>query len=126
MEARVEHELKMLEEAYPGVVIHRDPSGQHILEIPNFPLPPGWSKTTTTVLFRLPPAYPEGRPDCFWADVDLRLSNNDMPSNSNVQPEQQLSRPWLWFSWHVDRWAPGKDDLVKYVGVIARRFEKGV
>ena len=125
MEARVEHEMALLQAAHPGVAVHRDPTGQHLIELPNFPLPPGWSKPRATVLFRLPPAYPEARPDCFWADVDLRLAGGAMPTNTGLPPEQLLGRNWLWFSWHVQRWAAGKDDLVKYVGVITQRLAQG-
>lgn len=125
MLARVEHELQLLQAAHPGVVVHRDPSGQHLIELPDLPLPASWNKATATALFRLPPGYPEARPDCFWADADLRLVGGAMPQNSNLPADQLLDRSWLWFSWHVQRWVPGKDDLVKYVGVIAQRFAKG-
>jgi hypothetical protein len=126
MEARVEQELALLKTVYPGVVVHRDPSGQHWVELPNFPLPPGWSKAAAAVMFRLPPGYPENRPDCFYADEDLRLANGTMPTNTGQPADRPLGRSWLWFSWHVQRWVPGKDDLCKYAGVIAQRFEKGV
>jgi len=125
MLARVEHELELLQAARPGVVVHRDPSGQHLIELPMFPLSPGWSKPTTTALFRLPPAYPEARPDNFWSEGDLRLATGGMPTNCSPSSERLLGREWLLYSWHVTQWAPGKDDLLTYVGVIARRFELG-
>lgn len=97
--------------------------------IRHFPLPPGWNKSETAVLFFVPSGYPSMAPDCFYADPDLRLAGGGMPSNSNINTA--LDRQWLWFSYHVrsGSWKPDLDpeqghNLLTFALGVAKRFSE--
>jgi hypothetical protein len=68
----------------------------------------------------LSPAYPAAQPDCFYADLDLRVGAG-MPTNTGIQ--QLGADQLLWFSWHLrTSWRPGRDDLLTYLRFIESRF----
>jgi hypothetical protein len=96
------------------------PDGSLIVEVPNVALPVGWSLAATTVRWVLSAGYPAAQPDCFYTDVELRLANGDMPVNSGFQELQ--GRQLLWFSWHVQGWRPGRDDLLSYLRFVESRL----
>lgn len=83
-------------------------------------LPAGWNRARTSVRFLLPIAFPSAQPDCFFADLDLRLANGTMPQNSGIQPldGQEL----LWFSWHLSTWSPASDNTATYLRFVERRL----
>jgi hypothetical protein len=96
-----------------------------IVHVPNVAVSPGWSKLNSSVWFVIPAGYAEGaRPDCFWADTDLRLANGAMPNASNMIPVTGLSdqQPKLWFSWHIASWNPNSQFLYNYLAVCENRF----
>lgn len=49
--------------------------------IPNFPLPPGWNRDRTRLLFFLPPEYPANPPDNFYVEPGLRTSSGASPGS---------------------------------------------
>lgn len=104
----------------PAAVLHPQADGTLIVEVPDVVLPAGWSMRSTIVRWVLSPGYPAAQPDCFFADADLRLANGAMPVNSGLQ--QLQGRQLLWFSWHVQGWRPGRDDLVSYLRFIESRL----
>lgn len=83
-------------------------------------LPPGWNKQQTQVWFALPVAFPNAQPDCFFADLDLRLANGAQPANSGFQT--LATQHLLWFSWHLSSWNPAQDNVDTYVRFIGRRL----
>ncbi len=94
-----------------------------MVSIPNFPLPRGWNKPSTSIHFLVPAGYPYAQPDCFWADEDLRLEGGQMPTNTALQPVEGVGST-LWFSWHIGRpWKAGRDTLAAWATVVANRFE---
>jgi hypothetical protein len=100
-----------------------------VVRVPGVKLPPGWSKPETAVHLVVPEGYPYSRPDCFWADEDLRLATNALPQNSalsNPIPGLQVPSPLLWFSWHLENWNASRDDLITWLKVINRRFVSAV
>lgn len=104
------------------------PDGSTLIEVSDQDLRPAeaWSKQRTTILFFAPLGFPQARPDCFWADDDLRLSGGALPTNSAPQsipnaPVEIGQR--LWFSWHVSSWDPQKDTLSTYLDVIRQRLK---
>lgn len=99
------------------------PSGASVIAIPEFPLPQGWSKERTTVLFVAPVGYPLAQPDCFWADEDLRLSSGAVPQNSGTNPIPERGGSNLWFSWHLSGWSPNQSNLLTYINSIKARFK---
>ena len=96
------------------------PGAPTVVVVPAVRLPSGWNASETTVRWVLSPAYPAAQPDCFFADLNLRLASGAMPSNSGIQ--QLGNEQLLWFSWHVQSWRPGRDDLLTYLRFIERRF----
>jgi hypothetical protein len=99
------------------------PDGSAVLTIPNFPLPAGWSKPTATIRFVAPVGYPHAKPDCFWADPDLRLQSNAMPQATNITPIPGTAISNLWFSWHTTHWDPNRDSLITYLNVVRQRLK---
>jgi hypothetical protein len=119
-------QLNDLNSTYPGSSVTQLPSGAHLIEVPNVPLPSGWDRAQVTVYFVAPPGYPVARPDCFWTDLPfLRLANNPQtPLNSNeinLIPEVS-ERKGTWFSWHLQSWNPNQDSLRTFVNVIKLRL----
>jgi hypothetical protein len=97
-----------------------------IIQVPNYPIGPGWSKQSTAIWFVVPGGYADGsRPDCFWADADLRLANGAMPTNSNLSPVPGLAdcAPKLWFSWHLATWNSNLQTIYNYLLVCGDRFK---
>jgi len=83
-------------------------------------LPAGWNKSHTRVKFVLPVAFPSAQPDCFFADLDLRLADGNMPMNSGIQELDGINS--LWFSWHLSTWSPATDNTATYLRFIDRRL----
>lgn len=119
-------QLKGLQEKHPGSSANLLANGAHLIEIPNFPLAPGWNREATTLLFVAPPGYPTAPPDCFWvAPSGLRLAGGGTPQNtndSNPIPGLVPPKATTWFSWHVQRWSPNGNALLTYLNVIKARL----
>lgn len=105
-----------------GATCTANPDGSCLVTVPNVLLPAGWTPNTTTVRFIVPVGYPTARPDCFWADANLRLDGGRMPQNSGQSPLPNGPNPLLWFSWHLQKWDPNTDSLATYLRVIENRF----
>jgi hypothetical protein len=120
----IEEQFEILKAAgWPSATLVRQPDGSHIVSVKDLSLPPGWSKANSSVHFLAPVGYPLSRPDCFWADADLRLANASMPQNTGVTPVGNTGVPGLWFSYHVSAWNPNNDNLLTYLHVIKGRFK---
>ena len=72
------------------------------------------------VAFVLTVAYPAAQPDCFYADQALRLASGSMPQNAGIQ--SLAGKAWLWFSWHLGAWVPGRDSATTYARFIESRL----
>lgn len=108
----------------PNAIMEELPDNAALITIPEFVLPPGWSKRQTTVYFVVLNAYPETAPDCFWVEPDLKLAGGGSPKNSGTTAIPHRTFPILWFSWHVAGWAPSRDDMVTYMSVIEDRLNR--
>lgn len=86
-----------------------------------YPLPRGYSKRATTLLVKVPPSYPNGRPDMFWVDEDVLLETGAVPRSAD-SIETALGRRWRRFSWHPQNWNPGVDSLRTYLEFVNRRL----
>lgn len=120
----VEDQLRALSILFPGSVGTRMPDNTVLVTVPRVRLPGGWSQQETSVSFLIPVGYPMARPDCFWADPNLRLAGGAMPQNVGVSPVPGTAEPRLWFSWHLQAWNPVTDTLLTYVRVIQQRFQR--
>lgn len=93
------------------------------LLIENYLLPPTYNKPTTTLLLRIPEAYPNGNPDMFWTDADLLCENGQTPNTADVI-ETYLGKQWRRFSWHPQGWNPGTGNLCMYLEFVNSGFYK--
>ena len=118
----LEEQFEIFRVDWPEARLERLPDGSHLVTVPNFVLPNGWSKPSSDIKFVAPVGYPFSRPDCFWADVDLRLAAGTMPQNTGGNAIPNVPTPHLWFSWHVGAWNPNVDNLLTYFYVVQRRL----
>lgn len=120
----LDDQLAVLQKSFPGATVTKADGVLALVKVPEVPLPPGWNRRTTTVYFVAPTGFPMAKPDCFWAQPDLRLFNEAMPQSSAFNVVPGLGAPHLWFSWHLQTWNPLTDTLITYVRVIRDRFLK--
>jgi hypothetical protein len=119
----LEEQIEILRSQYPDVTVRYLPSGAVLVMLPNVLLPEGWSKESTSVRFLAPVGYPHAKPDCFWADADLRLRGGATPANTAPNPIPEINEGGhLWFSWHTEKWNPNRDSLLTYVNVVKNRL----
>jgi hypothetical protein len=122
-----EEHLEVLKAQFPGSDAIRLPSGAYLVTVPGVKLPAGgWNKTETYVRFIAPVAYPQAKPDCFWADPELRLGTGGMPQSSNISAIPETNEQHLWFSWHTPAggWDPNRDNLNTYTNVVRNRLKE--
>lgn len=120
----IEQQAHALKVVWPTAVVTRLSSGAHLVEIPGYPLPAGWNRACTTIVFWVPPGYPAAQPDCFWMDPgQVRLQDGRTPQNtSEGNPVPEVGPRGTWFSWHVQAWNPNHDSLLTYLNVIKQRL----
>ena len=119
----LEQQFEILRTGQAETILQKLPDGSHLVIVPGVMLPAGWSKPTVIVKFLRQLGYPLARPDCFWTDCDLRLSNGNLPQNTGQNPIPHIGNQHLWFSWHVSSWNPNFDNLLTYLYVIKRRLQ---
>jgi len=121
----LEEQFEILKGEYPGATLRMLPSGAALIEINNFELPSGWSKSSISIRFIAPIGYPFGKPDCFWTDPDLKVQKNGSPpQNTGLNQIPEVPGQFLWFSWHLAQWNPNKDNLSTYTHVIESRLKE--
>jgi hypothetical protein len=118
----IEDQMQQLRRVCPQALTRSLPDGTTLVTVAEVPLPTGWSQPTTVVNFVVPTGYPVAKPDCFYADVALRLANGAMPQSSGLNALPGTNESRLWFSWHVASWNPITDSLLTYLRVIQRRL----
>ena len=120
----LEQQFELLKANYPEAALTPLPSGAGLVVVAAVRLPPGWSQAATTVKFLAPVGYPFSKPDCFWADAQLRLRGDAMPQSTNMTPIPETGESLLWFSWHTAQWNPNRDTLLTYFNVIKNRLRE--
>ncbi len=119
----LEAQVAELQQQYPDVSVQSLPSGAVLITVPKVDLPPGWSKSSTTVKFLAPVGFPHAQPDCFWTDSDLRLQYGGMAQNASMNAIPETGITTLWFSWHLAHpWNANRDTLATWFGVIRNRL----
>ena len=110
---------------WPGARVQPVENVGTLVSLAGMPLPQGWNKQTTDIHFFAPTGYPYAKPDCFWADEDLRLATGALPQNANNgNPMTGLGKNALWFSWHTEHWNASRDDLLTWVASIKDRLSR--
>jgi hypothetical protein len=109
MSERRKAEIELIRAEYGEIEVGPD---LNWLIVKQWQLPSGWNKLATAVLVLVPPGYPITPPDNLYADNDLRLANEQLPSNTNLNYDH-LGKQWLQFSYHVEPsdWKPHADLL---------------
>ena len=119
--------VERLKARYEAAVVREVNGSGTLISLPAVPLQAGWNKQATELHFLAPQGYPYAKPDCFWADEDLRLASGAMPQAANCgNPMPGLGKQALWFSWHTDHWNAGRDDLLTWVASIKERLARVV
>ena len=116
---RLEAEIEILRRTFT-VNVREDPDIINVV-LESVPTSSLFNNPTTTVLIRVPKAYPDAGPDMFWTDPGLLLADGTVASASDAM-ENYAERSWRRFSWHHQSWNPNHDDLVTYVEFVRRRF----
>lgn len=99
--------------------------GPDFIEVifPDFPTGPAFNEPATTLLVRVPRAYPDAGLDMFWTDVSLTLAGGQAPQAAEVI-EQYAGRSWRRFSWHHNGWNSAMHNLQTYLEFVRRRFRE--
>ena len=118
-------QFEKLKQEFSTASMTRLPDGSAVITVSSLRLPAGWNKSSVAISFVAPVGYPAARPDCFWADADLRTAMGSVPKNTGNQPlPGGLPEPRLWFSWHAASWNPNNDNLKTYVRLIEDRLKR--
>lgn len=130
MEERIQQELLLLRSRYSALEYVAE---GHWVRIPGYPLPKGWSATSTDVAFPVPVAFPGTPPYGIYAPVGLTF-NGQRPANysepAGTQPP--FGGTWGVFSWAPadGAWRPTADpatgsNLLNWVVGFGTRFREG-
>jgi hypothetical protein len=131
MSERLQKELELLKQRYPELVFLEE--GMWV-QIPNFPLPDGWNRKTSDVVFQIPPQYPGGPPYGILVPAGIQFKGT-RPQNytepSDVRPP--FEGEWGKFSWQPSdgQWNPTADifsgsNLINWVEGFRQRFKEGI
>ena len=118
--AQLTAEVEELRTEQHEIELHNDRGGPVVI-IKNYPVLPGFSATSTELLLRFPPSYPNGKPDMFWTSQTLVLKGGGVPKNAD-SIETIVGRQWRRFSWHISAWNPGRDNLRTFLEFVNSRF----
>jgi len=100
------------------------PDGWIFLLIREFPLNDAFTPSTSRLLVKLPPAFPDAAPDMFWLNPHVRTAVGTAPQGTST--EQLLGEAWQRFSWHLrpGAWNPGSSTLRDFMRCVRARFER--
>lgn len=119
----IESEVEGLRAEGHDIELSRQDGGWAFLTFKEFPLPSGYNKTHTALLIKVPPGYPAAKLDMFWVDADLCIQNSGQP-RAGCQLEDVNGKRWLRYSWHVNEWSPGRDNLRRFLSTVRTRLKK--
>ena len=103
-----------------------DPDGFIAVTVESVKLSAGLAPSTSTMLIRLPPGFPDAGPDMFYFDPPVRLDNGGVVPGTEVTWTDPRGRVWQRWSRHIGRqWRPGIDNLATYLAYIRRCLDVG-
>lgn len=91
--------------------------------IPQFSLPTGLNVSSSDLLLRLAPGYPDIAPDMWWFDPEVhRLDGIEIPATQ--AKEAHLGRVWQRWSRHFSQgqWNSGIDSLESYLALVRKEL----
>lgn len=103
MNDRIIKEFDLLRQKYPNLQHGENYDWGLILD---YPLPKGWNREQTKLLFLVPTSYPHTPPDNFYVENGLRLHNGSMPQSYTEGNSVPVGGNWGCFSWHAEKWQP--------------------
>ena len=119
MPQQLTQEIEQLRTQGYGLEVYEE-AGMILLIIKDYSLPVGYNKSFCDILLKIPLSYPNGKLDMFWTDPDLRLQESTGQAATSV--ETILGKQWLRFSWHPQKWNPGRDNVLTFLQFINRRL----
>jgi hypothetical protein len=124
---RVDGELALLREAWPG--LQYEPNGQWVF-LPGYPLPVGWSRTSTGVAFQIPGGPPGQPPYAFHVDGPLTFQGAQPAHYTHPAGAVPFPGDWATFSWAPQSWAWAEDpadgaNMRAFARSFADRFAEG-
>jgi len=92
--------------------------------LPNVTLPAGYSITRVNILIKVPPTFPDARPDMFWVKPPLALANGAQPQATSI--ETIGGESWQRYSWHLQphAWHAGTSRLRDFVRAVLVRLHR--
>lgn len=127
MRDRLEKEIELLRRNYPSVLTGTD---EDWVIIDKVPLPTGYNRDVTDVLFFIPSGYPETPPDNFFVPAGLRLEGGGQPDAFNPNHRTHRNEQWDRYSWHLDNgWSPAASieegsNLLTFMGSVEDRLQE--
>lgn len=124
---RIEQELALLRTRFPRLERQGD-----WIRLLDYPLPAGWNRDKTDVVFQIPPTYPGTRPYAFFVPSGIRCGDNK-PGRYREPATQKVpfSGEWGMFSWLAEdeQWVPKEPiaagrNLLNWAEGIASRFKE--
>lgn len=112
------------EVGHPGTVeIVSQPGGWIFAILHDYALPAVYKPASVKLLVKLPPHFPDARPDMFWISPPVS-ANGATPRGTCT--EVILGEAWQRFSWHLapGAWQPGVSELRDFMRCIRARFER--
>lgn len=118
----LQEHIKILEREGHKIEIHVD-SEIHIV-FKDYKIPAQiWDQNKTDLLVITHPTYPNAKMDMFWVNPPISLKSDKTVQAADTT-EDKLGINWLRFSWHVQSWNPGKDNLITYLDVVNDRLRR--
>jgi hypothetical protein len=126
MEERIIKEIELLHAKFTNLQHGQD---HDWVMIPDFPLPVGWNRQQTKLLFLIPPTYPHTPPDNFYVENGLKLSSGNPILNYTEGAGVPIGGAWGCFSWHAEKWHPSDnredgDNLLTFIRAVNIRLRE--
>lgn len=115
-------DTEFLQERAPDHTVVSD-AGMTCVVIPDFPLPPGYDRSSSDLLLRLAAGYPDVRPDMWWFHPPVRRTDGaTIPATESH--ETHLGRVWQRWSRHLQdgQWRSGIDSLRSYIALVQKEL----
>jgi hypothetical protein len=120
------NDKQYLDERAPGHAVSVE-ANMVCITIPEFPLPPGFGASSSTLLLRLSPGYPDVQPDMWWFNPPAKRADGaEIPATQAY--ERHLGREWQRWSRHLSpgQWRSGVDSLESFLAIVRREVEAAV